>query len=223
MRIGLRTGEIATLRIEDIDFEKRFIKVLDSKKKVYFPLPLDPVTLQLIQDLCGFRKHGYVFTRARSWKHVKGDKPLTIQDIWHTIHKIGYDAGVPNFKPRDLRRYFAAHWIRDQDKSLAGLQELLRHQDAETTMIYVNKLSFWEDTQKEYDQIKKGPIAESQVEETTTVQSRPRAKVCQECGSAQVCKFAAQMPDCALACSYRVNPMARIQSKVSESGLRTLH
>jgi len=214
MKIGLRTGEIATLRIEDIDFEARSIKVLDSKKKVYFPLPLDPVTLELIKELCAFRTHGYVFTRARSWKHVKGDKPLTIENVWYIIHKIGYEAGVPNFKPRDLRRYFAAHWVRDQQKSVAGLQDLLRHQDAETTMIYVNKLSFWEDTQKEYDSVRKGPIIET--EETATVQSRPHAKVCSECGAAQVCKYASQMPECALACAHRVNPMARIQSRVSE-------
>jgi integrase len=204
MRIGLRTGEIATLRIEDIDFEKRFIKVLDSKKKVYFPLPLDPVTLQLIQDLCGFRKHGYVFTRARSWKHVKGDKPLTIEDLWHIVHKVGYDAGVPNFKPRDLRRYFAAHWVRDQDKSLAGLQDLLRHQDPETTMIYVNKLSFWEDTQKEFDSVRKGPIVESQVEETNPTRTQgAHAKVCSDCAALQVCKFAAQMPACAMSCCHK--------------------
>jgi len=219
MKIGLRTGEIATLRIEDIDFEARSIKVLDSKKKVYFPLPLDPVTLELIKELCQFRTHGYVFTHAGSWKHVKGDKPLTIQDIWHTIHKIGYDAGVPNFTPRDLRRYFAAHWVRDQDKSLAGLQGLLRHQDAETTMIYVNKLSFWEDTQKEFDSVRKGPIVESQFEEPNPTRGQGvHAKVCSECGALEVCKFAATMPNCAMACSHRVsNPMARIQSRVSDS------
>lgn len=212
MKIGLRTGEIATLRIEDIDFEARSIKVLDSKKKVYFPLPLDPVTLELIKELCAFRTRGYVFTHARSWKHVKGDKPLTIENVWYIIHKIGYEAGVPNFKPRDLRRYFAAHWVRDQNKSVAGLQDLLRHQDAETTMIYVNKLSFWEDTQKEYDNVRKGPIVESQIEETAMVQGpRAHAKVCSDCGSLSVCRFAATMPNCAMACSHRVsNQMIRV-------------
>ena len=201
MKIGLRTGEIATLRIEDIDFEARSIKVLDSKKKVYFPLPLDPVTLELIKELCAFRTHGYVFTRARSWKHVKGDKPLTIQNVWHIVHRVAYEAGVPNFTPRDLRRYFAAHWVRDQDKSLAGLQELLRHQDAETTMIYVNKLSFWEDTQKEYDGIKKGPFVET---EPSPQRSGGLARVCSDCTALPVCKFAVSMPSCAMACTYRV-------------------
>lgn len=215
MKIGLRTGEIATLCIENIDFETRSFQVLDSKKRALYPLPLDVLTLQLIKDLCQFRTHGYVFRQSRSWKYARGDKPLTDATIWTVIHNIAKKVGIPNFNPRMLRHYFAANWVRDQGKSVPGLQDILRHESLESTQVYIGRLSFWEDTQKEYDSVRKGPFIET--EETATTQSRPRAKVCSECGAAQVCKYAAQMPECALTCSYRVNPMARIQSKVSES------
>jgi integrase len=56
MKIGLRTGEICSLRIEYINFEEKTFHVLDSKRKRLYPLPLDALTLQLIQDLVGSRK-----------------------------------------------------------------------------------------------------------------------------------------------------------------------
>ena len=218
MQIGLRTGEIATLCIENIDFETRTFQVLDSKKKVLYPLPLDVLTLQLIKDLIGFRTHGYVFRQSRSWKYCKGDKALTDASIWTVIHNIAKAVGIQGFNPRMLRHYFAAHWIYDLHNSVPSLQVILRHESAENTMIYVGRLSFWEDVQREYDGIRKGPIVESHIEETAPVQAQGvHAKVCSECGAIQVCKYAATMPTCALACAHRVNPMARIQSMVSES------
>jgi integrase len=206
MQIGLRTGEIATLSIENIDFETRTFQVLDSKKKVLYPLPLDVLTLQLIRDLCGFRTHGYVFRQSRSWKYTRGDKPLTDATIWTVIHNIAREAGVPDFNPRMLRHYFAAHWIYDLHNSIPSLQVILRHESAENTMIYVGRLSFWEDVQREYDGIRNGPFAESHVEEQGMAQGQgAHAKVCSECGAVEVCKFAATMPTCALACAHRVS------------------
>jgi site-specific recombinase XerC len=206
MKIGLRTGEIASLRVENIDFETRSFQVLDSKKRILFPLPLDILTLQLIKDLSRHRTHGYVFRQKTSWKYTKAEKPLTDQTIWHTIHKIGREAGVPNFNPRMLRHYFAANWARDLKKSVPGLQDILRHESLESTQVYIGRLSFWEDMQQEYDQIKSGPFIEFQGEEAATVQvQRPRAKVCNDCAALDVCKFVASMPECTTGCSYRVS------------------
>ena len=204
MKIGLRTGEIATLCIENINFETRSFMVLDSKKKTLFPLPLDVLTLQLIKDLCGFRTHGYVFRQSRSWKYTHGDKPLTDATIWTVIHNIAKKVGIPNFNPRMLRHYFAAQWARDQQKSVPGLQDLLRHESLESTQVYIGRLSFWEDTQKEYDSVRKGPFVESQIEEGAPVQVQgAHAKVCSDCAANQVCKFAAQMPACAMSCCHK--------------------
>jgi len=204
MQIGLRTGEIATLCIENIDFEARTFQVLDSKKKVLYPLPLDVLTLQLIKDLCAFRTHGYVFRQSRSWKYTHGDKPLTDATIWTVIHNIAKAVGIQGFNPRMLRHYFAAHWIYDLHNSVPSLQVILRHESAENTMIYVGRLSFWEDVQREYDGIRNGPIVESQVEETNPTRAQgAHAKVCSDCAALQVCKFAAQMPACAMSCCHK--------------------
>lgn len=177
MKVGLRTGEIATFRIEHIDFDTRWFQVLDSKRKQLYPLPLDMVTLQLIQDLIKDRLEGYVFTRERSWKHVKADQPLTITDIWHIIHKIGEAAGIKGFKPRMLREYFAAKWLLSDksDRSKKMLQFMLRHVYSSTTDIYADKFIFPEDIQQAYDMMQGGsPVG---------------ACICKNCSIAGGCRF----------------------------------
>jgi len=188
MKVGLRTGEIASFRIENIDFDTRSFQVLDSKQKIFYPLPLDVVTLQLVQDLIRERLEGYVFTRARSWKRVKKGLPLTVQEVWHVIRKVGADAGIQGFKPRMLREYFAANWAHTERKSLPTLQQILRHKSLETTQIYINKLVFFEDVQAEFDGVRNGPLmAES---------------VCRGCSVVNVCKYA-PLPDCVEGCRFK--------------------
>lgn len=188
MKVGLRTGEIASFRIENIDFDMRSFQVLDSKQKRLYPLPLDVVTLQLVQDLIRERLEGYVFTRAQSWKRVKQGEPLSGEMIWHVIHDAGADAGVEGFKPRMLREYFAANWAHTEHKSLPTLQQILRHKSLETTQIYINKLVFFEDVQAEFDGVRNGPLTGE--------------SICKGCSVVNVCKFA-PLPDCVESCRFK--------------------
>ena len=188
MKVGLRTGEIASFKIENIDFDTRSFQVLDSKQKTLYPLPLDMVSLQLIQDLIRERLEGYVFTRSRSWKHVKKGMPLSVQEIWHIIHAIGLDAGVEGFKPRVLREYFAANWAHTEKKSLPVLQQILRHKSLETTQVYINKLVFFEDVQREFDGIQNGLFVGD--------------CICKNCSVVGVCRFA-PLPSCVEGCRFK--------------------
>lgn len=126
MKIGLRTHEIATLTVEDINFEDRSVRVLDSKKHRFYPLPLDVLTLQLIRDLTEGLQ-GLVF-RHKTYKKNEG-KPLTNVSIWKTVRVIGEHAGVHGFHPRILRHYFAADWHIVQHKSIEGSRRILRHKN----------------------------------------------------------------------------------------------
>jgi len=176
MKIGLRTGEISTLKIENIDFLSHSFYVLDSKRKELYPLPLDMVTLSLIQDLIKNRLEGYVFTRSHSWRKVKQSKPLSIEEIWHVVRKIGVEAGVPNLNPRLLRCFFAANWVYVEKKSHATLQRILRHKDPATTEIYVGKLVFFEDLQREYEGVQSQPFVSD--------------SICNDCELLSICKHA---------------------------------
>jgi len=218
MKIGLRNSEIRTLKIENIDFENHSFEVLDSKKYELFPLPLDMLSLELIQQLIGEREEGYVFTHQGSWTQVKAEQPLSRVEIWQIVHDIAEEAGVKGFNPRILRHYFAAHWIFDLKGNIVVLQRILRHKNLTVTTIYVSKLSFFEDIQKAYEGIQNSPLIpetalrELKLDDFNASQS-PRGNlctplgvagetICDGCGYVGFCKFA-PLPSCASECQFK--------------------
>ena len=156
-KIGLRTMEIATLKIELINFEKRIIVVLDSKKHELCPLPADILTLHFIKELVNPRQKGYVFIReGGTWTRLKADMPLTKARIWQIVRRIAAEAGIDGFNPRDLRRTFAYEWhgkIKDKKsrKTMKGLQLMMRHLHQKTTDVYLDSMYSFEDLQGEFD------------------------------------------------------------------------
>lgn len=194
MKIGLRTGELCTLRIENIDFQSRSFKVLDSKRKEFYPLPLDPVTLELIQLLVGKRLEGYVFRQRQTWTQKRADEPLKDQSVWIRVRNIAQEAGVLGFNPRLLRHYFAADW-HEKKKSIYVLQQIMRHKSLASTQFYLARLVFFEDIQKVYDEVTTGPFASGELGTC----SGP----CNGCQIAQVCKYAGTLPDYAVGCRYK--------------------
>lgn len=196
MKIGLRNSEIRMLRIENINFENRTFQVLDSKKYELFLLPLDVLTLQLIQDLIGKRQEGYVFPHTGSWTSVKCDMPLSRVQIWQIVHDIAEQAGVKGFNPRLLRHYFAAYWIYVEKKSVVTLQGLMRHSDLSVTFFYTRRLTFFEDWQREYDGVKNGPFLEFEQESISLEDS-----ICKRCSNLPLCKYA-PLASCASSCRF---------------------
>ena len=190
MRIGLRVTELCTLNIEDINFDDRSFQVLDSKKKQFYPLPLDTITLQLIKDLIGERGEGHVFTREDSWKIARENQPLSRVAVWHRIRGIGVAAGVKNLNPRLLRHFFSATWHEDMKKTgskktLEGLRRILRHTSLATTTFYLQRLVFFEDIQEQYQEIQEPYIATRQVSDFYR-------EWCSKCRSEPVCKIVDQ-------------------------------
>ena len=222
MKIGLRNSEIRTLRIENIDFENHSFEVYDSKKYELFPLPLDMLSLELIQDLIGEREEGYVFTHQGSWTQVKADQPLSRVEIWQIVHDIAEEAGVEGFNPRILRHYFAACWYEEMKrlgsrKTLVGLQRILRHKSLAITQIYLGKLVFFEDIQSEFEGIQNSPLVPETLAHVTSAKTplcRARDNrvpiawesagqtICNGCGYVGFCKFA-PLPSCVDSCRFK--------------------
>jgi integrase len=194
MKIGLRTGELCTLRIENIDFSSRSFQVLDSKRKELYPLPLDPVTLELIRLLIGKRLQGYVFRQRKTWTCKRAEEPLTPNTVWIRVKTIGEEAGVNNFTPRLLRHFFAAEWDRSK-RSLEVLRRILRHRSLAYTQFYLAKLVYFEDVQSAYDEVTSGPFASDE----QNAHSGP----CNDCSIANVCKYLGSLPDYAVGCRYK--------------------
>ena len=187
IKIGLRVSEITTLNIEDINFEDRSFQVLDSKKKMFYPLPLDTITLQLIKDLIGDRDEGTVFTRQDNWKIKMQHKRMSRTAAWYLFRGIGLAAGVKGFSPRTCRHYFAAKWHEDMKKTgskktLEGLRRILRHTSLATTQFYLQRLVFFEDIQDQYMEIQEPYIARQEA-------SPFYQKWCSKCRIEAVCKI----------------------------------
>jgi hypothetical protein len=194
IKIGLRTNEIRTLNIEDIDFESRNFQVLDSKKKRFYPLPLDVLTLQYIKDLIGDRTEGPVFTREDNRKIRIKHKPLSRVAIWYLFHGIGMEAGVKDFNPRICRHYFACKWIEDMKKpgskkTIVGLQRILRHSNIATTTFYTARLTFEEDIEQEYHDMQEPYIAHAETHAT----SQFYRDFCSKCEREPTCKYVDQV------------------------------
>lgn len=192
-QIGLRTREIATLQKEWINFETGSFQVLDSKKHKFYPLPLDMLTLQLIQDLTANFVNGLVF-RHKTYKKTRQDQPLTNVAIWKVIRTIGEKAGVKGFHPRILRHYFAAHWIYDQGKSIETLRRILRHKNLEVTHRYLARLVFFEDVQKKYNEVKNPYIVSTENDPANP--STFCEEYCGQCVHESICKFKDSMCSC---------------------------
>lgn len=228
MKIGLRTHEIATLTVEDIDFESRSFQVLDSKKHRFYPLPLDPVTLQLIKDLIGDRTEGVVF-QHKTYKRKNQGKPLRNVSIWKTIKTIGEEAGVKHFYPRILRHYCAANMIypepdeygnRPEPARIETVRRILRHKKPGMTHTYLARLVFFEDIQWDYERTQNPYVAQAedyrqikQVEfsdknrfyEESDMSLTPNYQEwCSKCDHEPICKFLPEFcaSKCAASCKY---------------------
>lgn len=155
---GLRTGEVVTLRFEDVDFENGDLRVLDSKKHRSYLIPLDPQVAEHLDKFfreAGIRE-GLIFRRPRSGAQSK--RPwLSTLAVGETWRKWCRTCGIPYMSPRYGRAYFAVNWHIVEGKSLIGLMDVLRHNDLVATQKYLAKIRSYEDVKAEFYRGKKWP------------------------------------------------------------------
>ena len=148
---GMRTGELCTLRIDNIDLTNKTIKILDSKKKIYFDLFIDDETANLLRVYIEQlkRKTGWLFT-DETGNHAR---TKTIQRM---IKRWARELGLnKNWCPRFFRYRFARNWIINKG-SITDLQTILRHTQLNTTVGYIPKIRFTseiENLKREYNRI----------------------------------------------------------------------
>jgi integrase len=158
---AFRSGEVSSLRVENVDFERGDLRVLDSKKRQLFPIPLNPVVAKHLDEYIqqeGIRE-GYVIRALPKAPHVghkKDSKTLgaglsesAIQKIWE---RCCLTANVPVMPPRTGRAYFATDWHFVKHKSMFHLMAILRHTNIRVTEDYLEKLVTFEDLKAEFYQ-----------------------------------------------------------------------
>jgi integrase/recombinase XerC len=129
---GLRVSEFCNLKISNIDFEKKIVKVKGKGNKIRF-IPLTERLINLLKNLNVEKKspEEFLFTTKNGGKLY----PKYVERIVKRFLSEISDDG--NVYPHLIRHTFATHLLR-RGADLSSIKELLGHADLETTTIYAH-------------------------------------------------------------------------------------
>lgn len=131
---GCRVGELTTMKISDIDFNKKSMIVLGKGNKERRVFLNDKAILRITQYLEERGENGdqYLF--------VSVDKPyerLNISGVECLIRKIGKQCGIKDCHPHKFRRT-AATTAMKRGMNIIDIQRMLGHENLDTTKIYLD-------------------------------------------------------------------------------------
>ena len=135
---GLRISELCGARLENIDLEAAFIRVVGKGNKTRL-VPVGTKAREAIQRYLDNERPSLVSKKsgAEIFLSVRGRK-LTPQRVWQLIKDYASRAGLEeNVYPHLLRHSFATHLLGG-GADLRIIQELLGHADIATTQIYTH-------------------------------------------------------------------------------------
>lgn len=130
---GLRVNEVANVKIEDINFKERKLKVLGKGNKERYTILLD-IVIKLLNIYC-INNHittGYIF------KGTNGKPKMNEKTIinYFSVIKDTYNLN-DNISFHSLRHSFATYYL-SSGGSLLTLQSMLGHENLNTTTIYLH-------------------------------------------------------------------------------------
>lgn len=130
---GLRVGEVVRLRPEDLDEERRLVRVRGGKGGKDRNTLLAPRALDAVHDyLAAYPVDRWLFPGARPDRH------LTTRSVQRVVRRAAEAAGIrKRVTPHTLRHSFATHLL-EGGTNLRIIQELLGHSSARTTQIYTH-------------------------------------------------------------------------------------
>lgn len=137
---GLRCMEVRSLRLGDMDFDRRQLKVVQGKGKKDRYVPLSEHLIRgLKKYIAAEQPREYLFggiVNGRAGGDF--DSRYSQKGVQWAVKEAARRAGIrKEVCVHTLRHTFATHLLED-GLDIISLKELLGHQDIETTMIYLH-------------------------------------------------------------------------------------
>ncbi len=135
---GLRVSELVNLKIQDVNLEAGFVRVLGkgSKERI---VPMGSFARKKIETFLKEERPLLLKTDVSPYLFVaRAGKPMTRQGFWKRLRQYVIKAGIKKYvTPHSLRHSFATHLL-EGGANLRAVQVMLGHVDISTTQIYTH-------------------------------------------------------------------------------------
>lgn len=148
---GIRTGEAASLRKQDVDWSKSLLRIRQSKGRPLRLVPLHQTTIAALHEFAELRDECFPRSETDHFFLTKSGTGMTAKSIAATFYRIRFRSGIsiPDGtrapRPYDLRHTFACNclirWLRqdrDISRSMQTLATYLGHETMNETYWYLS-------------------------------------------------------------------------------------
>lgn len=130
---GMRPGEVANMKVQDVDFGRSIFILPDTKTNEPRFVPIPPNVTSLVQEWVKEQQTGYLFKSSRPEGHTSNVE-------WHynfqtRIKRLGIVR--TNLTPYSLRHSLITRLL-EEDVNIFKVQRIVGHHDLRTTSIYTH-------------------------------------------------------------------------------------
>jgi integrase len=125
---GARKSEIASLKWSDVDLQRGYLALGDSKTGAKI-IPLGAPAVEVLSGVARIEGATYIFPASSGEGHFQG-----VEKVWRRVR---VTAGFPALRLHDLRHSFASVGLARGD-ALAVIGAILGHADVKTTSRYAH-------------------------------------------------------------------------------------
>lgn len=142
---GLRLSEITHLKMHNINFDKKYIKVYGKGRKER----LVPIGEKVCKALCRYltQREEYGFFTDYFFLSSKGER-IYSTCVVRLFYKLKNETGIERVHAHLLRHTYATNFLLYDLGDVYELSMLLGHNDIKTTEIYINISNYYKILEK---------------------------------------------------------------------------
>ena len=136
LQTGMRISELAHLKIEDCDVEKKLLNIRDTETNQVRTIPMNNAASRVLQEYLSIRPK----TREKTMFVTKTCKPFLVRNIRSAIDRYFRIAGITGAKVNDLRHTFIVEQL-SAGTPLVYVSQVVGHKRITTTEKYLQFLN----------------------------------------------------------------------------------